>query len=137
LSPAAVALLEGRVSDEPTQKDVDVLVVQFLVPVYDRGGHPYRRSIHRQVRRDLEDRFDGWSLAADKPLPGAWRNPASGEVECDDSWRYEVGIASDRLQELDAYLGELAHRLGQEALWRVVYAGGEGKVIAARPPRNQ
>jgi hypothetical protein len=120
--------------DEVSKKDVDVLVVQFLVPIYDRGGRPYRRSVQKQVRRDLEDRFGGWSLAADKPLPGAWRNPASGQVEYDDSWRYEVGIAADRIGELDVYLGELAHRLGQKALWRVVYAGGEGKVAAAEDP---
>ncbi len=121
-------------SEEANRKDVETLVVQFLVPVYDRDGNPYRRSIQKQIRRDLEDRFDGWSLAADKPLPGAWRNPASGEMEFDDSWRYELGIAQGRLDELDAYLGELAHHLGQKALWRVVYAGGEGKVIAARAP---
>ena len=120
-------------SDENPKKDAEVLVVQFLLPVYDRNGRPYRRSVQKQIRRDLEDLFDGWSLASDKALPGAWRNPASGEVEYDDSWRYEVGIASERLDELDSYLGELAHRLGQEALWRVVYTGGEGKVIVAKP----
>ncbi len=107
------------------------------MPVYDRSGKPYRRSVHKQIRRALEDRFDGWSLAADKPLPGAWRNPASGEVEYDHSWRYEIGIAPERLDELDGYLGEVAYRLGQEALWRVVYAGGEGKVIVARAPKKR
>ena len=114
-----------------------VVVIQFLIPVYDRRGNPYRRSAHNQLRRDLEDRFDGWSLAADKPLAGAWRNPGSGEVEYDDSWRYEIGIDRDRLDELDAYLGELAQRLGQRALWRVAYAGGEGKVVLARPPSKR
>jgi len=85
----------------------------------------------------MEDRFDGWSLAADKPLRGAWRNPESGEIEYDDSWRYEVGIDRSRLDELDAYLGELAHRIGQKALWRVVYEGGEGKVVPARAPARR
>ena len=111
-----------------------VLVVQFLLPVYDRAGSPYALSTHKRIRRELEDRFDGWSLAADKPLVGAWRNPASGEVEYDESWRYEIGIGADRLAELDDYLSHVAHRLGQKALWRVVYAGGEGRVIAARAP---
>jgi hypothetical protein len=120
--------------DDDTKKEARVLVVQFLVPVYDREGRPYPRTVHKQVRRELEDRFDGWSLAADKPLAGAWRNPESGEVEYDESWRYEVGIAPARLDELDDYLGELSHRLGQKALWRVAYTGGEGKVIPARPP---
>jgi hypothetical protein len=114
-----------------------VLVVQFLVPVYDRRGKPYARSVHKQLRRDLVDRFDGWSLAADKPLKGAWRNPGSGEVEYDDSWRYEIGVDPSRLDELDAYLGELAHRLGQKALWRVAYAGGEGKVVPAKAPARR
>lgn len=123
-------------TERENEKDVEVLVVQFLVPVYDRDGKPYLRSIQKQIRRDLEERFDGWSLASDKPLPGAWRNPASGEVEYDDSWRYELGIDPERLDELDDYLGDLSHRLGQKALWRVVYSQGEGKVVVAKPPEE-
>ena len=122
-------------NDTPGRKEL-VLVVQFLVPVYDRDGKPYGRSVQKQIRRDLEDRFDGWSLASDKPLPGAWRNPESGDVEYDDSWRYEVGIAPGNLNQLDSYLAELAHRLGQKALWRVAYGGGEGKVVVARFPEG-
>jgi hypothetical protein len=124
-------------SDEQSGNDSKVLVVQFLVPVYDRAGKPYPRATHKRIRRDLEERFDGWSLAAEKPLEGAWRNPATGEVEYDESWRYEIGIASARLTDLDHYLGELAHRLGQKAIWQVVYAGGEGKVITARRPQRR
>ena len=123
-------------SDEQAGSDMKVLVVQFLVPVFDRAGKPYPRAAHKQLRRDLEERFDGWSLAAEKPLEGAWRNPATGDVEYDESWRYEVGIAADRLPELDRYLGELAYRLGQKAIWRVVYVAGEGKVVTARRPRK-
>lgn len=121
----------------PQQPEPEMLVVQFLVPVYDRNRKPYPRSVQKRLRKDLEERFDGWSLAGDKPLPGAWRNPASGEVEYDDSWRYEIGVAPDRLAELDDYLAELAHRLGQKAIWRVLYAAGEGKVIPARAPRRR
>jgi hypothetical protein len=114
--------------------DGRILVVQLLVPIYDREGKPYPRSVQYKIRRDLEHKFDGWSLAADKPLGGAWRNPESGQVEYDVSWRYEIGIDFVRLDELDEYLAELAHRLGQKALWRVAYAGGEGKVIPAKLP---
>jgi hypothetical protein len=45
-----------------------------------------------------------------------------------------LNVYLGRRRTLSGYLGELAHRLGQEALWRVVYAGGEGKVIVAKPP---
>ncbi len=64
-------------------------------------------------------------------MPGAWRNPKSGEVEHDDSWRYEVGIAADRLHEFDICLAELSRRLGQEAIWRVVYQVDLGKLPKA------
>jgi len=117
--------------------EAELLVVQFLVPKCDRDGNPYPRSVHQDLRKDLEDSFDGWSSLGDQPLPGAWRNPASGEIEYDDSWRYEVGIASGRLQELDDYLADLAHRLGQKAIWRVVYEGGQGKAIPARPRKGR
>lgn len=101
-----------------------MFVVQFLVPVFDRKGKPYPRDVQKDLQRELAERFGGWSLAADKPLPGAWRNPASGETEYDESWRYEVGIPAERLEELDEYLAELAHRLGQKAIWRIVTGQG-------------
>lgn len=85
------------------------------------------------MQRELEERFGGWSLAADRSLPGAWRNPTSGEVEYDESWRYEVGVRRDRLDEVDEYLARLADRLGQKAIWRVRYGKGEGKAIEAQP----
>lgn len=56
-------------------------------------GQAYRRPVLRRVQQQLEARFDGWSLAAERPLPGAWRDPGSGEIEYDQSWRHEVGIA--------------------------------------------
>jgi len=117
-------------SDAPPG-DKRVLVVQFLVPQRDRDGTPYPHRVRRALQNELEERFDGWSLAAEKPLAGAWRNPASGEIEYDRSWRYEVGIEPSRLAEFDAFLAGLARRLEQKAIWRVVYSGGEGRVIVA------
>jgi len=114
-----------------------VLVVHFLVPVHDRRGKRYAHAARIWLRRDLGARFGGWSLVSDKPLEGAWRNPESGEIEYDASWRYEIGIDPSRLDELDAYLGELAYRLGQKAIWRVAYAGGEGRAIPAKEPAKR
>lgn len=115
----------------------ELLIVHFLVPKRDREGHPYPRSVHQSLRRDLEELFDGWSSLGDEPLPGAWRNPRSGEVEYDDSWRYEVGIPGASLADLDEFFADLSHRLGQKAIWRVIYRGGEGKAIVARSIRTR
>lgn len=112
----------------------ELCIVQFLVPKYDRDRKAYPRSIHQSLRKYLEDEFGGWSSLGDRPLPGAWRNPDSGDIEYDESWRYEVGIASDRLRRFDDFLAGLAHRLGQKAIWRVVYEGGKGEAVAAKPP---
>jgi hypothetical protein len=119
---------------EVEKPEPELLVVHFLVPKFDRGGGPYPRSVHKNLRENLEQRFGGWSSLGDKPLPGAWMNPDSGEIEYDESWRYEVGIPRRRLAELDDYLAELAWRLRQKAIWRVTYARGEGRAIPARPP---
>lgn len=116
------------------EDELELLVVHFLVPVHDRNGEPYPRSVRDLLRADLEELFDGWSSLGNQPLPGAWRNPFSGEVEYDESWRYEVGIEPERLEELDSYLSELGHRLGQKAIWRVIYRDGEGMAIPARAP---
>jgi len=67
-----------------------------------------------------------------RALPGAWKNPESGAVEYDASWRYEVGIPPDQLRQFDDSLAELGHRLGQKAIWRIVYEGGRGEAIPAR-----
>jgi hypothetical protein len=127
----------GEMATGEPNAEWELLVVQFLVPKYDRSGDPYPRSIHVSLRRDLEERFGGWSSLGDAPLPGAWRNPESGEIEYDDSWRYEVGIPPARIREFDDYLADLARRIGQKAIWRVAYAGGEGKAIPAGRPRGR
>ena len=107
-----------------------LLIVHFLVPVADRSGRPYKRSVYKQLQLELEERFGGWSLAAPQPLRGAWCHPGSADVEYDDSWRYEVGIEPERLGELDEFLAGVAHRMGQRAIWRVALQG-DGKAIAA------
>ena len=118
------------------RKPQKLLIVQFLVPVRGRDGALYPRTVHEELGRELEERFDGWSRLGDRPLPGAWRNPESGEIEHDESWRYEVGVARERLRELDDCLATLAHRLGQKAIWRVVFERTAAKAIAAHPPRR-
>lgn len=115
----------------------ELLVVQFLVPKCDRAGDPYPRATYERLRRGLESRFGGWSSLGDEPLPGAWRNPKTGEMEYDESWRYEVGVLSDALAVLDDFLADLAYRLGQKAIWRVVYKGGQSQAIPARRPRRR
>lgn len=115
----------------------ELLVVQFLVPKHDRAGDPYSKAIHRRLRQGLESRFGGWSSLGNEPLPGAWRNPQTGEIEYDESWRYEVGIPAGALAELDGFLADLAYSLDQRAIWRVAYEGAQGTVIQARRPRRR
>src|SRR5450432_4339183 len=59
---------------DPSKAKAQVLVVQFLVPIYDRKGKPYPRSVQKGVRRDLEDRFDGG------PSPPTSPSPARGAI---------------------------------------------------------
>lgn len=106
-----------------------LVVVQFLVPVLDRRGREYDYATFARLRSELERLFGGWSLVSDRPLPGAWRNPETGEVERDSSWRYEVGLPAARLGELDALLARFARRIDQKAIWRVI--SGEGRAVTA------
>jgi hypothetical protein len=118
------------------QKPTSLLIVHFLIPTLDRSGRPYRREVQKAIQRGLEDRFGGWSLVSNNPAPGAWKAPDTGEVEYDDSWRYEIGIPRDRIEELDEYLAEIADMMKQKALWRVAFDKAEGKVISARKPKK-
>ena len=116
-------------------KNQSLQIIHFLIPVIDRDGRPYIRNVHKQIQRELEDRFGGWTLLSTEPLPGAWKAPDTGEVEYDESWPYEVGIPPERLQEFDDFLAAVAFRLGQKTIWRVLV--GEGKAITAREPKRK
>jgi len=63
---------------ERKKSEPENLLIHFLVPNCDRNGKPYPRSVRDNLRKYLEERFDGWSSLGDEPLPGAWRNPESG-----------------------------------------------------------
>ncbi len=118
------------------KQNSSLLACQFLIPTRDREGKAYSRGVFKAIQRGLEDRFDGWSLVSNNPAPGAWRAPDTGEVEYDESWRYEIGIPRERIGELDEYLAEIAHMMGQKAIWRVAYDKAEGKVVSARKPKK-
>lgn len=110
-----------------------MIVVHFLIPVADRAGKPYRRSIYHRLHKELQERFGGFTRLGARDT-GSWRNPESGELEFDESFRYEVGVERELLDELDAYLGDVAYRIGQKGIWRVVL--GQGKVIEPRPGKE-
>ena len=116
-------------------KNESLQIIHFLIPVLDRDGRPYVRNVHKQIQGELEDRFGGWTLLSTEPLRGAWKAPNTGEVEYDESWSYEVGIPSERLQEFDDFLAAVAFRLGQKAIWRVL--AGEGRAIVAMEPKHK
>lgn len=111
--------------------------VHFLIPVRDRRGVAYPKSIRHRMERELATRFGGWSRVAASPLPGAWLNPVTGRIEHDASWRYEVGLASNRVRELDLYLAELGRRIGQAAIWRIVYPDTWAKAVPAAGTEDQ
>ena len=102
--------------------------IQFLVPVADRKGRPYGRATMRRMELELERRFGGWSLVSREPLPGAWRNPSTQQIESDESWRYEVTWTS--VEAVEGYLVRLGRRLGQAAMYMVVV--GEGRIVDCR-----
>ena len=117
---------------DPGDEEVGLAVVHLLVPVFDRHGRQYAEDLKNRVEEELERRFGGWSQLSARPLPGAWRNPATGQIERDCSLRYEVGVPASRLTELDELLSELATEIGQRAIWRVLFVGAEGRAISAR-----
>lgn len=112
-----------------------LVVVQFLVPSTDTKGQPYRRGILLRLERHLAECYGGWSLVSVGPLPGGWRNPDTGRVERDVSWRYEVAVPADAMKEFDEFLGDLGASLGQAAMYRVVL--GEGLVIPSRKRKGR
>ncbi len=106
-------------------------IIHVLIPVSDRDGRRYPRRVHKKIQKEFED-FGGWSLISSEPLQGAWIDPVTGEREEEESWRYEVGIPSERLEEFDDLLSDIAIRMGQKGIWRVLFGEAEGKAILPR-----
>lgn len=113
-------------------KNSELDIVHFQVPNCDREGNPYPRGVHKRIQAELEERFGGWSLIGGDPSWGGWVDPATKRRERDASWRYEVGIKPGEIGELDDFLSEVASRLGQKAIWRVLFGEARGRSIPAK-----
>lgn len=121
---------------EEKEAEEALRIVDFLIPVSERGGKPYKREVYKQIQRELEERFGGWQIIGSEPSPGGWINPDTGEPEREPNWRYRVGITAARYDELDEYLSEVAARLGQHSIWRERYIGAEAGAIPAKCKNN-
>ena len=47
-------------------------LVQILLPVQDRAGQPFERTLYNDLARDLTGRFGGLTAYAQAPATGFW-----------------------------------------------------------------
>lgn len=87
----------------------------FLVPLSDNEGQPFGTSEWDWLCDELVIRFGGWSL--DGKIEGAWRDPVSGRVYRDSSYRYVVVVEQTAVPGFLAFMADVKARFRQEALY--------------------
>lgn len=112
-------------------------IVEFLIPENDNDGNPLKREVYKQIQREIEELFGGWSIVGHEPMEGGWKNRDTGEHFQGRSWRYRVDIEAYRFEELDEYLAEIAARLGEEAIHRERLPQSEAKSIPAKRKKDK
>ncbi len=90
-------------------------LIQLFLPVYDRQGQAFPKSLFDEVRGELTERFGGVTAFLRSPAVGAWQDPG-GEVCRDDVYLYEV--LADALDRgwWQAYRARLERQFSQDVI---------------------
>src|SRR5687767_8015653 len=90
-------------------------LVELLLPVSDRQGRRFPRSLYERTAAELTDRFGGLTAHVRAPAAGVWE-ARPGEVQRDDIIIYQVMVDELDPQWWAAYRRELESRFDQDEL---------------------
>ncbi len=98
------------------------MIVVTRIPTHRNDGSKVSRREMRKILERVYDIFRGYSLEG--PYPGAWAGDDGKRYE-ETSYRLEIVIAPERLEEARALCVEIGKRLGQRAIYFEKREGGE------------
>lgn len=98
------------------------MIVVTRIPTHRNDGTKVSRREMRGIINKVEDAFKGYSLEG--PFQGAWIAD-DGERYEETSYRLEVAIAPERLDEARRLFIAIGKQLGQRAIFFEVREGGE------------
>jgi hypothetical protein len=98
------------------------MLVITRIPTHRNDGSRISRRERRAILTLVRDTFGGYSLEG--PFQGAWVAD-DGQVYEETSYRLEVLIRPERLQEARELFVRIGRRLGQLAIYFEVREGGE------------
>jgi hypothetical protein len=89
----------------------------FLIPrTNEETGELHLVETFEELRLAMMERFGGWTELGE--VRGGWKDPATGKVMEDVSYRYKVAVPKQRVQELKNYLRNVTKReFGQHAIY--------------------
>ena len=90
-------------------------LIQFLLPLYDNEGQPFKRNLFESVRNELTEAFGGVTAYLRSPAEGAWQ-AEGGAVNKDDVVIYEVLTPTLDRAWWKEYGEELAQRFRQKEM---------------------
>ena len=102
-----------------------MFLVQLLLPLYDKEGHPFPASHYRMVRDELTTRFGGMTAYTRAPAEGLWREEGD-QTERDDIVIYEVMTEVVDERWWSGWRAELERRFRQD---RIVIRASESRLL--------
>jgi len=90
-------------------------LVQLLLPLYGPDGARFDASLHREVARELTERFGGVTAYSRAHAKGLWKEEP-GRTERDDIVVYEVMVDALDPGWWREYRGALERRFAQDEL---------------------
>ena len=98
------------------------MLVITRIPTHRNDSRPVSRRELRQILNQVRDAFGGYSLEG--PFQGAWIADDDRVYE-ETSYRLEVIVAPERVNEARELFVSVGTRLGQRAIYFEVRDGGE------------
>ena len=98
------------------------MLIITRIPTHRNDGSRVSAAERRELLRQVRDAFGGYSLEG--PFQGAWVAD-DGRVYEETSYRLEIMIDPEQLQEARELVTQIGRRLGQRAMYFEVREGGE------------
>lgn len=98
------------------------MIVITRIPTHRNDRSRVSRRERREILNQVRDTFGGYSLEG--PFRGAWIAD-DGRVYEETSYRLEVMIEVDRLDDARELFQQIGRQLGQKAIYFEVRDGGE------------
>jgi hypothetical protein len=99
-----------------------MMIVVTRIPTHRNNGRKVTRAEMRSIINRILDTFHGYSMEG--PMQGGWV-AKDGKRYVENSFRMEIVVGDDRVDEARELFMSIGRQLGQRAVYFEVREGGE------------